>query len=217
MASFDVESDKKIIEKLEKFFTKFKFLEFKKGEIILSANDHKFDIFYIKKGCVKIYSVSNDGNESIYHIARPGSYFPLMLALASKQNRYYYEATMVTEILSAPTEKVIKFIQSDKDVLFDLVIRFGAGLSGMMVRVENLVSDSAYIKIASLLSYFSKKYGKKTAEGILVQLKFSHADIASWLGISRETVSRQMKKFQKQNIICYIDGLILVKDFGKLK
>lgn len=217
MAFFDVESDKKIAEKLEKFFGKFKYLQFKKGELVLSANDRKFDIFYIKKGCVKIYSVSSDGQEAIYHITHPGSYFPMMLALANKPNRYYYEATMDTEVWCAPTEKVIKFIKSDREILFDLASRFGAGLCGMMARVESLVADSAYIKIASLLSYLASKYGRKNEQGVLVQRKFSHSDIAGWLGISRETASRQMKKFQKQEIITYKDGLILIKDLEKLK
>lgn len=206
-----------ITSKLEKFFSKYKALNFRKGEIILTAGEPVFDIFYIKKGIVRIYSLSDHGEEATYHIVQAGEYFPMMLALAEQKNRYYYQALTNTEVFPAPAEETISFIKKDKELLFDLTSRFALGLCGMMIRVENLVFDTAYIKTASILTYFADKFGHKMDQGILIQLQFTHSNISSWLGINRETVSRQMKKLEKKGLIGYKNNYLLVADLEKLK
>lgn len=205
------------ISKLEKFFSQYKRLSFHKGVLILTASEPILHVYYLKKGAVRIYALSDEGEEVTLHIAQAGAYFPMMLVLAGKKNQYYYEATTNTEIFSAPVKDTIKFIKNDQELLFELTSRFASGLCGMMIRVEKLVSDTSYIKTASLLAYLADKFGHKMDRGLLIQLQFTHTNISSWLGINRETASRQMKKLEKKGLIDYQEGLIIVKDMERLQ
>jgi CRP/FNR family transcriptional regulator len=49
----------------------------------------------------------------------------------------------------------------------------------------------------------SDRYGEKTAEGVTLNIKLTHQEIAEMTGMTRETVTRMIDKWQK-------DGEIIV-------
>lgn len=212
MPQENVPQSSEITKKLEDFFGKHKAAIFKKGDLILRPSDGEFGIFYIKKGSVRLYNITKSGREVTYHIANPGTYFPIMLVFAGKKNTYYFEAMERTEVYIAPTDQVLQFIKSDSQIQMDIIIRFSNALSGFMLKIEDLLTDSAYGQVASLLRYFARKFGIKTETGMLIKLRLTHTEIASWLGISRETVTRQLKQMQEKGELNYQDGFFLIKN-----
>lgn len=65
-------------QKLNNFFAGFKKLSFKKSETILRADDEPRGVFYLKKGYVKLYSLSKDAQELTLIIFKAGDFFPIM-------------------------------------------------------------------------------------------------------------------------------------------
>lgn len=198
--------DKNILKKLDLFFGQFKLLKLKAGGIITKPNDSLDSIFYIKKGQMRIYSISKDGEEVTLHIARSGSYFPMMLVLGQAKINYYSEALTKVELFKAPSQDVVNFVKGDQEVLFDLTKRFAAGICGLMMRVESLASNTADDKLASLIPYFIKHYGHELNEGIAINMPLTHSMIGSWIGLNRETVTREIKqsnsiKYEKRHLI----------------
>lgn len=164
-----------------------------------------------------MYMITEDGLEASIHIFRPVSCFPMMLSLNKKSNRYYFEAMDHVELVSGPAKQVINFFKSDPDVLFDLTSRFAEAIVGLSLRIEQLVAQSSYSKIVSLLLYFSQVYGENKNNKIIIDLKYSHDDIAAWVGVARETVSRQMEKLEKKGLIRHSNHHIVIRDMEKLK
>lgn len=209
---------KKAVErKLDTFFLQYKPLTYQKGKIILSANDPVSSIFLLKSGFVRQYYISKDGEELTLHIFKPMSFFPLMLVLSNSPNKYYFEAVSKTGVLRCPTEEVLAFIKQENDVLFDLTSRFAKGLVGLADRLEELTLGSSHYRICSLLIYLASRLGKKSKAGIEIELSLAHRDIASWVGTTRETASRQLKQLVKKKIISYKKGRFIILDFAGLR
>ncbi len=190
-----------VSEKIDKFFSGFYPVSFEKGEIIIRPNGKIQNIFLLKKGKVRMYAVSDDGAEVTLHIFRPQSFFPIMLSLSEAYDKYYFEALEKTETLKAPVEKVIEFLKSDQEVLFDLTTRFSNAMSGLTLRIETMAFEDAYSRIASLLLYLCEKFGEVREDKTIINMSLQHDDIANWVGIRRETVSRQFEKMQKEKIV----------------
>ena len=148
-----------------------------------------------------MYAVSDDGGEVTLHIFRPQSFFPIMLSLSEAYDKYYFEALEKTETLKAPVEKVIEFLKSDQEVLFDLTTRFSNAMSGLTLRIETMAFEDAYSRIASLLFYLCEKFGEVREDKTIINMTLQHDDIANWVGLRRETVSRQFEKMQKEKIV----------------
>lgn len=203
--------------KIDIFFSLFVPFQFEKGAIIIRPEEAIPHIFLLKKGFVRMYSITEDGIEATIHIFRPNSFFPMMLSVNNRSNKYYFEAMDLVEAVKAPSKDVVAFLKSDPEVLFDLTTRFAAALSGLMLRIEQLVAQSAYSKIVSLLLYFSQVSGENRNNKIVIELKYSHDDIGAWVGVARETVSRQMEKLEKKGLISQNDHHIVVEDMERLK
>ncbi|HSW89089.1 MAG TPA: Crp/Fnr family transcriptional regulator [Candidatus Saccharimonadales bacterium] len=195
--------EKLVEQKLDTFFSQFRTVHFKKGDIIISASDHIDYLYYLKKGFVKQSFVTEDGEEITHHIFKPISYFPIMLVLSDMPNKYVFTAMEALEVQKAPTDKVITFLEHEPDVLFDLTKRFSTGLSKLLTKNEQMLFKDAYTKVASILVYLAKRFGEEKDNQIVITIPLTHTDLASWLGMQRETVSRQIEKLQKKEAIQY--------------
>jgi CRP/FNR family transcriptional regulator len=67
--------------------------------------------------------------------------------------------------------------------------------------VESLGINSVDKRVFDLIEEFSLKFGRKTEQGILIQLPLSREEMANHLGITRETISRKLAKYQDEGRI----------------
>ena len=72
--------------KLDKFFSKFKKLHYKKGELILRGGDSPQGVYFIDKGYVKDYSISKEGEELMLILFKPEDFFPMQWVFNNKPN-----------------------------------------------------------------------------------------------------------------------------------
>lgn len=206
-------------QKIIDFFSKHPEKLFKKREIILRPDDSTRDIFFIQNGMVRQYSISQEGEEATLHVFHADSYFPIMLVLASRPNKYYFEAMTDVVTREASASAVIEFIKKDQDVLFDLTARFAEGICGLLEKIEENMHMHAYQRVSSVLLYLGKKFGHhdKGNKTKRIELNFSHNQIASWTGLQRETVSRQIEKLQKKHIVSSKKQRLIILSLGALQ
>jgi CRP/FNR family transcriptional regulator len=209
--------DISIKNKVEQFFSPFATSYFIKNQILISPDEDITSIYFLKQGLVRMYIISPEGGEATIHVFQVGSFFPLMLSLSNTPNKYYFEAMENITVVKAPSDKVSSFIQDNPDVLFNVTTRFASALSGLMDRIEQLVSHGAYSKIASLLLYLADTSVNKNKDRHMIDLQFNHEQIATWVGVARETVSRQLEKLENEGIITQKDHKIVINDLARLK
>ncbi|MEO6509195.1 MAG: Crp/Fnr family transcriptional regulator [Patescibacteria group bacterium] len=199
------------------FYSQFPLHTFKKGEIIILPDDNPSVVFYLKEGLVREYAISLQGIEITLHIFHPHSYFPMMWAIADIPNRYYYEAFGDVQLFRAPKDKVIAFLKENSDILLELTKRVFQGLDKLTSRIEYLSYGKAYERVVSVLLYLDRHFGKEKDKQIHFENTFTHRDIGSLAGITRETTSRELEKLKKKGIISYDHQSIIINDIGNLK
>ena len=84
-------------KKVSNFFKKYKQQKYKKGEILIRADEDPSGIFYIIEGKVKEYAISKKGEEIIVNIFKPHTFFPMSWAINNTKNQYYYET--ISEVI----------------------------------------------------------------------------------------------------------------------
>lgn len=207
--------DDKIKLKLEAFFSGFKQLTYKKGEILIRADDDPAGIFYLKQGTVRQYAVSKDGEEQTLTLYKPISYFPMMWAINNTHNSYYFEALTEVEVFRAPKVAVLEFLKKEPDVLYDLTSRIYSGMHGLLTRMEYLLFNSAYNKILFTLINNASRFG--TNENGEVHLHMTHKDIAAFSGLTKETISREIKKLEEKGLVKNQNQLLIIQDIKVLE
>lgn len=77
-------------------------------------------------------------------------------------------------------------------------------------QLKNTVPKKIDRKVAAKLWKLSKDYGVEVESGTMIDLKISVTYLADMLGSPRETISRAMNVFKRENLIHYEDKKIIV-------
>lgn len=209
--------DKNPLQKLDDFFTKFQLLRYRKKDTILRTDNVPSEVFYFKSGYARLYSVSKDGQELTSIIFQPSDIFPLIWINNELPHSYNLEAMTPVELYRVPRERAIDFIRSNPQIFYELTDKILTRVNGLLERIEYLVFGNAYSKVASIVVICAERFGKKNGKNIIIQVPLTHKDIASLVGLTRETASIELEKLKKKGIIDYRGKIIVVKNIEKLR
>lgn len=193
--------DPNVTKTLVMFFGRFTRLTYRKGEVILRAENAPQGVMYLTKGFVRQYVVDESGTTLMLHIFKPNSFFPATWVINDEPNRYYLEAVTPVELWRAPKKAVRKFLHDNPPVVYDLARRLLLGLCGCRHRIEHLIKGTAYQKTVLLLLYLARNFSEKDSVSVVLPVPVTHREIASWIGTTRETASLQVAILKKIGLI----------------
>jgi CRP/FNR family transcriptional regulator, cyclic AMP receptor protein len=186
-------------------------------QIIIYAGDQVNHFFYLEKGYVKVYTITEDGEERILLILKPGDLFPLLRDPARPgQSSLYFHVAMVDVELSVIDQlELLKQLKNDHQAAWELLSYTSKFSSILTSRLAQLESKTAEEKLSNLLSYLISVCGKKIQpHTYFLDLKLTHQDIANLIGVTRETASVTLKQLTSQNRIGHENGHLIINKSG---
>lgn len=208
--------DASIARVIEEFFTQYPKRKYSKGQILIFSGEGGDVVYNLVSGRVKQYDVTYRGDEIILNVFKPPAFFPMSLAINHSQNTYIFEAETEIVVRQAPAEAVVEFLEVNPSVLFDLLSRVYIGVDGLLGRMTHLMAGSAKARLIYELLIACRRFGEKE-DGSEWQLSMSESDLGARAGLSRETVSREMKKLVDESLVKVGRGKIIVDDISKLE
>jgi CRP/FNR family transcriptional regulator len=198
-------------QEIREFFAQFPKISLGKKEVIVRAEEEPSGVFYLVKGNIRMYSITEDGKELTLNIYKPDTYFPAIWAFTDLQNDYYFEAINNCQVYKAPKSKLLQFVAENPAVLADISRRLLRGMNSLIIRIQGLLQEDSYNKVKSVLSYLSGRFGKRDNNGsLIIDLPVTHSDIANLGFMARETASIELGKMEKQGIISYKKKIITI-------
>jgi CRP/FNR family transcriptional regulator, cyclic AMP receptor protein len=179
--------------------------EYRKDQIVFSQGDPADAVFYIQRGKVKVFVVSEQGKEAVVAMLGTNDFFGEG-CLAGQAQRIATVATMMDSVI-VRLEKaaIVRVIQ--KEPAFSGM--FIAHLLARAIRVEADLVDqlfnSSEKRLARLLLLLANFGKDDKPEPILA--KISQETLAEMIGTTRSRVSFFMNKFRKLGLIDYNGGI----------
>lgn len=172
----------------------------KKEQIILYQGEAAYGVNIIKQGMVRAYTILGTGNEVNVAIYGPGDYFPVETAYeTSPATLFYYEAlTDCTVVSQDNTEFQQERLTRPESILIESRRYVGA-----LLHVNALGQATAYDKLGHTLRYLAMRFGVATSgKGFVrIDMKLTQQDLANLCTMSRETVSIEIAKYKKQQVV----------------
>nr|WDB00538.1 global nitrogen regulator [Cavernulicola chilensis] len=113
----------------------------------------------------------------------------------------YYKCITSVEYVKVSSIDLLNIIKKNQNYLYSLLQRFNQRL----IDTENLFNIISHREIKNRLAHFllllATYYGISLKKGITINVKISHATIASILNTTRVTITRLIGNFKKENII----------------
>ncbi len=203
--------DSSVASTIDDFFSQYRVRKYSKGQILILNGDQTEWIYHLISGRVKQYDITYRGDEVILNVFQPPSFFPMSMAINNTPNLYTYEAETDIVLHQAPAQEVVAFIKNNPDVMFDLLSRIYRGVEGMLGRMAHLMTSSAKGRLMFELLVACRRFGEQDKAGRYT-LSMNETDLGARAGLSRETVSREMKKLENEELVSLKSGKVTISD-----
>jgi len=140
---------------------------------------------------VKIYQIFESGKEQLLRILEPGEFMGEMALFTEKDMDSYAEAMETTEICAIHRNDMQELMNEYPTIAIKILEQFSNRLDETEKLVGTLSSKDVEMRTASYLIDLAEKM--QTEE---VVLPMSKKELASFLGTTRETISRRLSTFQ---------------------
>lgn len=165
---------------------------YRAGSVIFRAGDQPVGLFSVRKGVVKIESLSVDGRAHTLSLVGAGS----VLGYRSffNENPYAKSAIAIedTDICFIPKAEVSKLFASYSELGLKLISQLGSDLEQAQHKWVDQIDKGTPARVADALLFLNEKFSGSS---------WTRKEIAEWAGTTPETVIRTLAQFEKEGLI----------------
>lgn len=174
----------------------------KAGSYLYFEGDPVDWLYQVKSGVLRLTRLLEDGRRQVIAFGYPGDIvgFPA-------NDRHHTDCDVLVDASLQPYRRsALESGACDPELHQHLLQAALHEISAMQDHFMMLGRKSAVEKVASFLSVLSSRVGEAVGQYRQVQLPMSRADIADFLGLTTETVSRTFTQLRQSDIIA-IDNI----------
>ncbi len=184
-------------------------------EHLFMIGDKQTHLYQILEGVIGVYKMLPDGRRQIVTFYYPGD----MIGGGDKSNwTQHAEALCNAKVRCIPVSTVDTLITTEPGFGQALMSMLATELEETRDQLLSLGRKSALEKVATFLLRISRRNKREGADESLLHLPMKRAEIADYLGLTIETVSRNITKLKTTGIIrLESKSEISVKDISLLE
>ncbi|WP_342363989.1 helix-turn-helix domain-containing protein [Terrarubrum flagellatum] len=171
-------------------------------------------VYSLTSGVARLYKIMPDGRRQIVGFGLPGDFLGLAM-----RDRYGFSVDAVTEVSACRFARgaYSNFVDDHPTLLRRLHEFATHELTLAQDQMLLLGRRNAEEKLASFLISMRERWAKLGEPSITVELPMSRQDIADFLGLTIETVSRTFTKLAKRKIIAVVPGGVRLVNLAHLE
>jgi CRP/FNR family transcriptional regulator, cyclic AMP receptor protein len=190
---------------------------YKKGESIFFEGDEGDELFLVISGVIQIYQ-NNNSRDVIFSIFREGDFFGEMALLQNERVRSASARTIEKSTLCLLKKRdFIPLLKSKPEIMIGILETTLDRLRDANKLITELTIIDVRTRIAHMLIRLSEQYGLPTSEGILINVKLTHQQMADMTGTARETVTKSLLELQQEQFIRIDQKKILVCNIDAIR
>jgi CRP/FNR family cyclic AMP-dependent transcriptional regulator len=193
-------------EELRLISSRFIIKKIKKSEVILHEEDTNNFMYMILSGKLKIVRTTGDGKEIILAIHHSGQFFGEISLIDGKTSPATVMAAEDSIIILVSRKDFHDLLINHRKVLYNLLQIMCARLRDSWDKLKILTLKDPAERIRLLFSMLSFHNGEKIPEGTKLNTKLTHQNIADMTGLTRETVTRILNKWQNSGKITIMEN-----------
>jgi CRP/FNR family transcriptional regulator len=165
---------------------------------VFLQGDDKSHVHLVKTGFLRLYALLSNGRRQIIGFRSAGDFVALE---SGSKYRYSAQAVSATELHSVSTSTFYAVASSDPRLLLRLYNLLCDNLAAAHDLVVTIAKRDAEESMAAFLLDIDARAPARKAKGDFVVLPMLRGDVADYLGLTSETVSRIFTNFKKRGYI----------------
>lgn len=174
------------------------------GSTILYQGEVPRSACILTSGAIRVFTISTQGDEQIiaFHIA--GDIFPTAWLFDKAPSAlFFYEAVTDCTACLVQKDELRDFMMSSPQRIKTVIDYYATSYSASLLHINALEQPKAREKLMHTLFFLTQRYGNTTSSKVEIPLKLTHQNIASLVGLTRETTATEISKLKKQKVLTY--------------
>ena len=186
-----------------------------RGASIYHGGEAFESIYAVRSGAFKTIGISRQGDEKVTGFYLPGEMLGLE-AISSGRHDYSAVALEDSEVCVLPFATLEKMALSMPVLQHELLRLVSSDISRDQGLMLLLGSMSAEQRLAAFLRSLSRRHQRLGFSATRLTLRMTREEIGNYLGLTLETVSRVLSRFQREGVIAVHQREIEVKSAARL-
>ena len=182
----------------------------KRGAAIFAKGDPGNSLYAVMSGTVKISISSADGRSAILNLIGAGEIFGEIAVLDSRARTADASANSNCEIFAIDRRDFLPFVRSQPTLAMKLIELLCMRLRWTSDQVEQVILQDLPGRLASALVRLTDKY--KLAPGGGRTIAVTQQEISEMVGMTRESINKQLRVWAGRNWVRLEHGAIVVLD-----
>ena len=177
-------------------------LELAVGQTLVAQRQQVKGIYVIASGDIEVGTVSDDGRSYVRRFAHPGMLFGMISVLDGQGSPYSYIAHERSTLLFVPKDALLSAL-AHRPILWESVARFVAGFQRKALAAidENMFVPLRNRLARTLVTLAMTRGAPAHPPAVAVRVRTTQHDVANLLGVSRQSVSRELKLLERQGLV----------------
>ncbi|MFQ6041198.1 MAG: Crp/Fnr family transcriptional regulator [Candidatus Poribacteria bacterium] len=185
---------------------------YEKGEFIFWEGEPCEGVFLLTIGRAKLFKLSEAGKEVILGFLCPNELFGEESLFGEHTHSLSAEAVERCFVCFCAKEDFEELIRQDSTVALKVIKLLGHKINRLTAQTADMALRKVQERVAKTLLRLGEAYGEKTEEGLRLNFRLTHADLAALVGASRVMVSNVIGSLREANaLLLDQEGRILVK------
>lgn len=189
---------------------------FPKNSAVYMPTDSADGIFLLAEGRIRLCSSTPDGKQAILAFIEPGELFGELALIESGEREERAEAATNSTVVLLPGDEVRRLMETSAALTLGITKLIWFRKTRVERRLRSLLFRSNRDRLAHLLLELVEQYGRTMNEGVLLDIKLSHQELASIIGATRETVTVLLGEMQLEGLLKVSRQRIVVRDLRRL-
>lgn len=204
-------------EELHAIAPLFQVNKWSRGKLLFLEGDAGDELFLLESGVVKVFRFDEE-KEVILALFGPGDFFGEMAVIQPSLNRSATAETMETSVIySLRRAGLYEFIEKHPRICIRLLETTAQRLRNANDQIYNLTFLDVRSRVIRIILRLAEERGVRTAEGLLVDVRLTHQQLANFAGTARESASKVLQELSEEGLIVIEKKRIFLPDHEKLK
>jgi CRP/FNR family transcriptional regulator len=188
---------------------------FHRGDTLVQSGDSFHSLFAVRTGSFKSFVTNPDGEEQITGFHFPGDIIGFD-ALRESKHQSYTQALETAMVCELPYETLDEMSVQFPKLRHQIMSFMSAEIKQDHDMIMLLNKRSAEERLLYFLAHLSNRFEERGFSHREFHLTMTRNEIGNYLGLTIETISRLLSRFQKEKIIKVDGKLITILDFTAL-
>jgi len=180
-------------------------------DVVFNRGEAGSKIYFIMDGGVKVSTLSHEGQEIIFDVLVTGDFFGEMSLFDDKPRTGTVTTLVPTTLFTLGKTEFLGSLEKSPAISIRLIRTLVGRLRMMDSFIEDVIFLDAAERIAKRVIALARMFGRPgEGDEIRIDLRVSQQELANLVGITRESVNKQFREWEKSGVIAVDKGCLIL-------